>query len=77
MPNVEYECIVNKTHPKKTFSVVQNPPPICCGRFMVQIAAPQQAAPQQQPAPMAQIKEPAITKIAKKPWWKGLLKKTN
>ncbi|PIU19487.1 MAG: hypothetical protein COT18_07275 [Elusimicrobia bacterium CG08_land_8_20_14_0_20_59_10] len=68
MPNVEYECAVDKTHQKKTYSVVQNPPPICCGRFMTQLSAPPQAVPQQQPAATVQAKKPVAAPAVKKSW---------
>lgn len=77
MPNVEYECVVNKTHPKKTFSAVQKPPPMCCGKFMARIDKPARQAAARPSTTTAQPEEPVAVTIARKPWWKGLFGKTD
>jgi len=77
MSNAEYECAVNKTHPRKTFSTVQKPPPMCCGRIMTQTVTTQQPAYPEQLASAAQPKTPAVATTAKQSWWKGLFGKIN
>jgi hypothetical protein len=37
--SVSYECVANKSHPRRDFVMLPTTPPVCCGRPMTAVAA--------------------------------------
>jgi hypothetical protein len=53
MANVIYECVVNKSHPRREYSAAPSAVPACCNRSMVVVPAPASVKP-----PMPGVSQP-------------------